>query len=260
MRRFAGPAVVVLLVAAWFVTLRPATLGGPAAYVIVSGNSMQPTLTPGALVIGRRQSSYAQGDVIIYRVSKGTPGAGTRVIHRVVGGSAEAGYITRGDNRQGRDRWRPKPHEIDGAKVVAIPGAGRLMLLLASPLVLGGLAALLVFASVDDVLLPRRRRPTDPAAFVPVAGRPVTPATVLSVPWLGDPEPERLAPAAPFDPPVVTPVAVGPPVIEPPVAPVSTVRHRRRVPAQRRRVLATSGAVAGCIGAGLLLSRAARGR
>ena len=259
MRRFAGPAVGVPLVAAWSVPLRPAPLGGPAAYVIVTGNSMQPALTPGALVIGRRQTSYARGDVIVYRVPKGDPGAGTRVIHRVVGGSAEAGYITRGDNRQGRDRWRPKPDEIDGAKVVAVPGAGRVMMLLASPLVLGGLVAILVFASVDDVLLPRRRRPTPSAAFVPVAGRPVTPATVLSVPWLWEPEP--VAPAVQLDPPVVVmPVAVEPPVIEPPVAPVHAVRRRRRVPAQRRRVLATSGAVAGCIGAGVLLSRAGRAR
>lgn len=189
MRRFAGPAIVVLMVAAWFVTLRPATLGGPATYVIVSGNSMQPALRPGALVVGRRQSSYARGDVIVYRVPKGEPGAGTRVIHRVVGGSAEAGYITRGDNRQGRDRWRPKPHEIDGANVVAVPGAGRLMVLLASPLVLGGLVAILVFASVDDVRLPRRRRPAPAAAFVPVAGGRSRPPRCSACPGWGIPSP-----------------------------------------------------------------------
>lgn len=266
MRRLAGPAIVALLVAGWFVTLRPATLGGPAAYVIVSGQSMQPTLTPGSLVVGHRRAIYEVGDVIIYRIPKGMPGTGTRVIHRIVGGSADAGYVTRGDNRQDPDRWRPRPHEVEGVKLVAVPGVGRAMMLLASPLVLGGLAALLACLSFDDSLLARRRRRPHAAApaHEPVFAGPVPPATVLSMPWLGSPEPASAAPRVEAAPVLGEPAALAPvvrPVVHPAPAAAGAahiVRRRRRGRAHRRRVLATSGAVAGCVGVGLLVSRAGR--
>jgi hypothetical protein len=41
-------------------------------------------------------------------------GAGTLVVHRIVGGSSHDGYVTRGDNRGYRDPWRPKPADIAG--------------------------------------------------------------------------------------------------------------------------------------------------
>jgi len=124
--RLAGWAVVLAVVAAWAIFLRPAFLGGPATYVIVAGHSMEPTLHAGDLVLAQRQRTYRRGDVIAYRIMKNQAGAGTLVIHRIVGGSARDGYVTRGDNRNYRDPWRPKPADIAGKMNVHAPRLGML--------------------------------------------------------------------------------------------------------------------------------------
>ncbi len=124
--RLAGWAVLVAVVAAWAIFLRPGFLGGPTTYVIVAGRSMKPTLHAGDLVITLRQRTYRRGDVIAYHITKGRPGAGALVIHRIVGGSSRDGYITRGDNRSYRDPWRPRPVDIAGKMKLHVPRLGML--------------------------------------------------------------------------------------------------------------------------------------
>ncbi|MDX6438687.1 MAG: signal peptidase [Gaiellaceae bacterium] len=123
-------------------------LGGPARYVIVSGHSMEPTLRTGDLALVLRQESYRRGDVVAYRVPDGETGAGGVVIHRVVGGSHEEGYVTQGDNRRGRDPWRPRPDDVIGSLAFHVPEVGRVPTLLGSALGLAFLAAVLAFAVV----------------------------------------------------------------------------------------------------------------
>jgi signal peptidase len=152
--------LTVAAVAAWIVLLRPAALGGPASYLVISGASMKPTLDSGDMVIARRRASYGLGDVIVYRIPAGEPAAGARVIHRIVGGSAARGYRTRGDNRREPDRWRPRSADIDGEQWVRLPWIGRLAAILGTPLALASLAGLLAFLAVT----PRRRRSAPPPA------------------------------------------------------------------------------------------------
>jgi signal peptidase I len=135
---------VLLLVVAWFFTLRPTFLGGPAAYVTVTGTSMEPTLRDGDLVVLREEDTYATGDVIAYRVPDGEPGAGYRIVHRVVGGSGAKGYVTRGDNRLSDDYWRPDDGDVLGALWLQAPGVGRYVPTLRSPAVIAGVAAVIV--------------------------------------------------------------------------------------------------------------------
>ena len=122
--RRAGWAMFVALVAAWAIFLRPEFLGGPTTYVIVAGHSMEPTLHAGDLVVTLRQGTYRRGDVIAYHIMKGQPGAGILIIHRIVGGSTAAGYITQGDNRRYRDPWRPRPRDIEGKRTLHVPRFG----------------------------------------------------------------------------------------------------------------------------------------
>jgi signal peptidase I len=142
-------ALLLALVAAWIVLLRPQLLGGSAAYVIVSGTSMQPTLVDGDLVVARKQSSYGVGDIVAFRVPKGEPGADAMVIHRIVGGSARAGYRTKGDNRDGRDTWRPKARDVVGSAWLTIPRGGVAFAWLRTPAVLAGLAGLAAFLFIS---------------------------------------------------------------------------------------------------------------
>ena len=151
LRRVANILGLVLAVAAvvfWALFLRPQSLGGRAGYVLVSGKSMLPLYHTGDLVLVERHSSYHVGELIAYRVPKGDPMAGAQVIHRIVGGDAQHGFVVQGDNRTAPDVWRPKPADIVGAKAVRIPNAIVLLQYLRSPFVLALLVACFVFASV----------------------------------------------------------------------------------------------------------------
>jgi len=173
LKRTARVAGMVLLVLAWGALLRPVTLGGPASYVIVAGNSMEPAMSGGALVVALPEDTYQRGDVIVYRVPQGEPGEGARVIHRIVGGSAQDGFRTRGDARAEADRWRPRPSDIDGAAVLEVPLLGRGALLMSAPTVLATLTAVLVFLTAGRELrvpAPLRRRAPAP--------RPAPPAVI----------------------------------------------------------------------------------
>jgi signal peptidase len=127
----------------WLVFLRPQVLGGPAAYVLVSGNSMQPTLSAGSLVIAFRRDGYQVGEVVVYPVPAGEPAAGRLVIHRIVGGSGEAGYVVRGDRASGSDLWRPTAEDVVGRSEVVIPGVMPALLFARSPIVAASAATAL---------------------------------------------------------------------------------------------------------------------
>src|SRR6266403_3316682 len=133
-------ALVVLTCLFWAHFLRPESLGGRAGYVLVSGQSMEPRYHTGDLVLVERQSSYHVGQVIAYRVPKGDPMAGAQVIHRIIGGDAQHGFVVQGDNRTAPDVWRPKPRDIVGSAELKIPQAVVLLQYLRSPLLLGLLA------------------------------------------------------------------------------------------------------------------------
>lgn len=120
----------------------PGFLRGGTAYVIVSGQSMEPALHAGDLVLTIPERTYDVGDVVAYRIPEGEPGAGVLVIHRIIGGSASAGYITQGDNRDGRDPWRPRPRDVVGAKAVSVPRLGLALAYARTPLGLAVLAGI----------------------------------------------------------------------------------------------------------------------
>ncbi len=143
-----GLALAIAAVVGWALFLRPQSLGGPAAYVLVSGKSMLPRYHTGDMVLVERKSSYHRGEVIAYHVPKGDAMAGAQVIHRIIGGDAQHGFVVQGDNRTAPDVWRPKPADIVGAKTLRIPNAVVVLQYLRSPLLLGLLAACFVFVRV----------------------------------------------------------------------------------------------------------------
>jgi signal peptidase len=144
----AGIALAILVCLFWAQYLRPQSLGGRASYVLVSGKSMLPRYHTGDLVLVEKQPSYHIGQLIAYRVPKGDPMAGAQVIHRIIGGDAQHGFIVRGDNRTAPDVWRPKPRDIVGAKALRIPNAVLVLQFFRTPLFLALLAACFVFVQV----------------------------------------------------------------------------------------------------------------
>lgn len=57
-------ALALVLLAAVWLALAPAQFGGSAAYVIVNGNSMEPTFHRGDLVIVRAADEYKVGEIV----------------------------------------------------------------------------------------------------------------------------------------------------------------------------------------------------
>ena len=147
--------VATLIVAAVLLTqFLPTTLGGSFAYAIVSGDSMEPTLTTDDLVLLRGASEYRIGDTVAFR----HPQIGT-VLHRIVVVDGER-FTTRGDNRTGNDTYRPTPDDVIGRQWAVIPRAGAAIREIQSPahaalLVLGTLA---VVAAVAAAGATARRR------------------------------------------------------------------------------------------------------
>jgi signal peptidase I len=136
-------AATALVVAAFLVLLWPQQLGGFVAYVMVDGSSMEPGMHTGDLVIVRKERAYEVGDVVAYTIPNGQVGAGSEVIHRIVDGNGQDGFVVQGDNRDHQDQWYPSDGDVVGSRWVLIPGAGRILSKVRAPLPLALFAGLL---------------------------------------------------------------------------------------------------------------------
>lgn len=136
---FFAAFLVVLTLTAWLVFL-PIQFGGVTAYVMVNGNSMEPTYYMGDLVITRREASYEKGDIVTYFNSD----INQYVIHRIVG--RESGrFVLQGDNNAWLDNERPTIESITGKAWLHFPGLGTWLARLQTPLGLSLLAGLIFF-------------------------------------------------------------------------------------------------------------------
>ena len=129
LRLLAVFVVPLIVLVTWFVAFRPVALGGPVQYVIVEGQSMEPTFHSGDLVLIRQHDEYEVGDIVSFKTPIGM------VIHRVVDGSTEDGFVTQGDNNNVVDPWRSDPSAIAGEAWLHIPGGIHLRWI--SPVMMG---------------------------------------------------------------------------------------------------------------------------
>lgn len=145
---------MMALLVLWFFLLRPAYLGGPATYVIVSGISMEPTMYTGDLALVFQADDYTIGDIVSFTVSDQQTGEKAIVIHRVVGGTADDGFITQGDNNDNVDPWRPTRDEIVGKTVLFIPRVGAFLSYLQDPVRIAvAVGAVSLYTSLAGLLL-----------------------------------------------------------------------------------------------------------
>lgn len=130
------------LLAAGAVAFWPAALGGATSYVVVSGDSMLPTLRPGDLVVLRAGGRYDPGDVVAYRPPPGDIAEHAVVIHRLGPPGPDGSLTARGDHNTHDDPWTVTQDRVLGRVWLHVPGIGRALVLLRSPLALGLLAGL----------------------------------------------------------------------------------------------------------------------
>lgn len=125
---WAAVAGVVWLIWPW-------SLGGATSFVVVSGESMEPTYESGDLVVARNLKAH-KGDVIVYAPESL---GGAQVVHRIIGGDAETGWQVQGDNNDFVDPFFPSGDEVRGVVIFHIPNAGTVTMWLLNPLLWGAI-------------------------------------------------------------------------------------------------------------------------
>ena len=180
LRRHAGDIVFLIgaLVAAYF--LWPTSLGGCTTLTIVSGHSMEPTYYTGDLVVSRC-GSYDVGDIVVYNPPDV---GGARVIHRIVGGSSEAGWAMKGDNNDFVDPWQPTNDRVLGKAVLHLPKVGLVGTVLVSPMTWISLlmvaAALVIWPSKPELEPDARGAGDESASDPPDEQQPTAAVPALS--------------------------------------------------------------------------------
>ena len=125
----------------------PQVVGANESYVVLSG-SMEPTLSPGDVVIVDGSTAIEQGDIITYATSPET----IPTTHRVVSVASE-GFETKGDANQNADHGLVTQRSVVGKVTIIIPLIGHVILWANTPL---GFVALIVLPVTSLVLLELR--------------------------------------------------------------------------------------------------------
>lgn len=154
-------ATVGVLAALWL--LWPAQLGGRLSMLVTVGQSMEPRISQGDLVLVTRGAPYRVGEVVAYR-------SGTLrqvALHRIVAKS-DGRYTLKGDNNSWLDTSHPTDAQILGRLWLHLPGAGKWLDWLRRPretALLTGLLGLLVSTGIHQARkrMQRRRRTGQPA-------------------------------------------------------------------------------------------------
>ena len=142
LRYLSVAAGVVFAAAAWGL-FAPTQAGGTVTYVSIVGNSMEPKLEAGDLVLARAERSYDVGDIVAYHSKQ----LNRIVLHRVVAREGSA-LVLKGDNNDWKDAERPSADDIIGKMWAHVPAAGKAIGTMKSPMGAAVVAAALAFLFV----------------------------------------------------------------------------------------------------------------
>ncbi len=147
--------MIVAAVVWWF--FAPTEIGGSTRYIVTSGISMEPRFHTGDLALVRPVDSYHVGEIVAYHSTL----LHIVVLHRIIAVDGNR-YVFKGDNNSFIDPTRPTRSELIGALWLHVPHGGRVLKLLHTPAIAGGLSAglglLLVFGFRQERRRRRRRR------------------------------------------------------------------------------------------------------
>ena len=94
---------------------------------VVLTNSMSGTFEPGDVVVAVPWVEPAVDDIAIYQARDFEGVVRAEFVHRIVSGSAEAGFEFKGDNNESKDALVVPVEDIRGTVAFWIPGAGTIM-------------------------------------------------------------------------------------------------------------------------------------
>jgi len=144
--------VLIAAVSPFVVFALPEVVGADESYVVLSG-SMEPTLSPGDVVIVDATATVGVGDIITYDTGDQVP-----TTHRVID-ERDGGYQTKGDANENVDSGLVAFESVIGRTIITIPFVGYVILwanspvgyvlLVVVPLVLLGVSELRKWARQD---------------------------------------------------------------------------------------------------------------
>lgn len=154
--RVIGKSLLFMLVGvmllSWVLWFRLQTTGW-GMYAVI-GNSMQPTIPSGAVILTQRRTVYADGDVITRRLDNGQ-----LVTHRILNGIEDGGeveYRLKGDGNQTADAELVNAQEIVGRVSYMVPWLGYAVMFSKTKLGIGLLivlpAIILMLKATGDIL------------------------------------------------------------------------------------------------------------
>jgi hypothetical protein len=114
---------------------------------------MLPRFHGDGIVMTRARDTYRVGMVVAYHNAE----LHAVVLHRIVARDGDR-YVFKGDNNDFRDRFHPTQADLIGEEWVYLPGAGRYLRWLRSPLVFGGVIAAITVLGLRATPVSRRRR------------------------------------------------------------------------------------------------------
>jgi hypothetical protein len=171
--------------------LWPIRLGGAATFVVVRGHSMEGTYSQGDFLYARTSSHYAVGDIAIYRIPKGRPGAGALVVHRITARLPGGRFLFQGDNKPAPDDVTPTRADLVAKPILDLSSVPTRLLIVA-PLVF----TILCGIAVTVALWPGRRvdAPESPESDAePADAVDIDEVTIEAgdrVPWGSQPQPD----------------------------------------------------------------------
>lgn len=131
-------ALLLAAVGVLWIIFAPLQFGGRVSYVMVDGNSMEPTYHKGDLVLVRSAVEYQVGDVVAYQNGD----LNRIVIHRII--ARQGGrYLIQGDHNTWVDQYQPTAGEILGKQWIYLASLGKYIQKLRSPAAAAAAAAAL---------------------------------------------------------------------------------------------------------------------
>jgi signal peptidase I len=157
LRTILSTAAFLLVVAIVWWYFAPTAIGGSTRYVVTSGVSMEPRFHTGDLAIVRPAGQYKVGEIVAYWSTL----LHTVVLHRIHAIHGHT-YLFKGDNNDFIDPTRPTRADLLGKLWLHIPGGGKWLNALHSPViaavVCGLLATGLLFGFGEQQRRRKRRR------------------------------------------------------------------------------------------------------
>ncbi len=127
--------IILLVVLPLVIFLWPSSVGGKTDFMIVQGNSMLPTISPGSFIITQQESTYEVDDVVAYVMVQER--ARQNVVHRIIDyDPIDQDFIMQGDNNPKRDVGTYTNEDIIGEVKIVIPFVGDALSLMRNPVIL----------------------------------------------------------------------------------------------------------------------------